>query len=112
MSIINEINFILSTRERGGAQQSRIAARTNVFWRPFLPTCANRRALADSAGRALSTDAWQLAWVGQKCRQNRLIMVSLLCHGESGSSMFCGCGVAIVGYTSCKVQRPNNIPTT
>jgi hypothetical protein len=53
MSIINKINFILSTRERGGAQQPRIAACANVFWRPFWPTCANCQALADRAGRAL-----------------------------------------------------------
>ncbi len=111
MSIINEIIFILSTRERGGTQQPRIAACANVFWWPFWLTCANRHALADWAGRALSTDAWQSAWVGQKCRQNQLVMVRLLCHSESGSSMFCGCGVAIARYTSCKVQRPNNTPT-
>jgi hypothetical protein len=29
-------------------------------------------------------------------RQNQLILVRLLCHGESGSGMFCGCGVAII----------------
>jgi hypothetical protein len=70
MSIINKINFILSTRLRGGAQQPCIAAHTNAFWRPFWPTCANSHALADRAGCALSTDAWQSAWVVQKCRQN------------------------------------------
>jgi hypothetical protein len=62
----------------------------------FWPTHANCHALADLAGHALSTDAWQLAWVGQKCRQNQLVMVKLFFHGESGSSMFCGCGMAIV----------------
>jgi hypothetical protein len=81
MSIINEINFyILYKRERPCPAASH----------------ANRHALANRAGQALSADAWQLAWVGQKCRQNQLIMVRFLCHGESGSSMFCGCGVAIV----------------
>jgi hypothetical protein len=95
-NIINEIIFTFCTRERGGAQQPHITAHANVFWWPFQPTCANCHALADRAGRALSTDAWQFAWVGQKCRQNQLVMVKLLCHGDSGNSMFCGCGVAIV----------------
>ncbi len=102
---------MLSTRERGSAQQPCIAACANVFWWPFWPTCANCHSLANRALRAISMDAWQLAWVGRKCRQNRLVMVRLLCHGESSSSMFCGCGVAIVQYTSCKVQCPNNTPT-
>jgi hypothetical protein len=104
--------FILSTRERGGAQQPCSAVHGNVFWRPFWPTCANCHAFANGAGHALSTDAWQLAWVGQKCHQNQLNMVRfLLCHGESGSSMFCGCGVAIVRYTSCKIQCPQPCET-
>jgi hypothetical protein len=38
-------------------------------------------------------------------------MVRLVCHGESGSSMFCGYGMALAQYTSCKVQCPINIPT-
>jgi hypothetical protein len=111
MSIINEINLILSTRERGGTQQPCIAACVNVFWWPLWSTCANCHTFANRACRALSTDAWQLAWVGQKCHQNRLIMVRLLCHRGSSSSMFCGCGVAIVRYTSCKVQRPQPCET-
>jgi hypothetical protein len=111
IGIIIEINFILPTRERGGAQQPCIAAPVNDFSWPFWPTRANHHALTNRAGCALSTDAWLLAWVCQKCRQYQLVMVRLLCHGESGSSMFCGCGVAIIQYTSCKVQRPNNTPT-
>ncbi len=111
MSIINEIFFIFCTRERGGAQRPHIAARANVFWRPFWPTHANHHGLADRAGLALLADAWRLAWVGQKCSQNQLIMVRFLCYGESGSSMFCGCGVAIVWYTRCRVQCPNNTKT-
>jgi hypothetical protein len=88
--------FIFCTRERGGAQWPCIAACVNVFWRPFQPARANHHALADRAGCALSTDTWQLAWVGQKCHQNQLVMVRLVCHGDSGNSMICGCGVAIV----------------
>ena len=95
---------------RGGTQQSPVAACVNVCWQPFRPTCTNHHALANRAGCDLSTDAWQSAWVGWKCRQNQLLMVRLLCQGESGSSMFCGCGMAIVQYTSCKLQCPN--PTT
>ncbi len=82
------------------------------FWRPFQPTCANCHALANRAVHALSTDVWQLAWVGQNFHQNWLVMVRLLCHGERGSSMFCGCGMAIKWYASCNsIQRPINAPT-
>jgi hypothetical protein len=48
--------------------------------------------------------AISMGW--QKIRQNQLVMVRLLCHGESGSSMFCVCGVAILQYTSCKYNTP------
>ncbi len=95
--IINEIIFCIIYKREGVAPGGlALLLVTNVFRRPFRPTRANRHALVDRAGCALSADAWQLARIGQKCRQNRLIMVRLLCHGESGSSMFCGCGVAIV----------------
>ncbi len=110
MSIINEIKFIFYKRERRRPAALHCCL-CKCLLAPFWPTCANHHALANRAGRALSMDAWQSAWVGQKCCQNRLAMVRLLCHGESGSGMFCGCGMAIIQYTSCKVQRPNNTPT-
>jgi hypothetical protein len=53
-------------------------------------------------------DAWRLAWVGQKYHQNQLVMVRLLCHGESGSSSFVV--VAWLSYDTQVVQY--NAPTT
>jgi hypothetical protein len=104
--------FLYYLQERGGGTRwPCIVAHGNVFWWPFQPTRANRYALAHRVGRALSTDAWWLAWVGRKGRQNELVMGSLLCHGESGSGMFCGCVVAIIGYTRCRVQQSNNTQT-
>ncbi len=96
MSIIIEINFHIIYKREGVVHSSLASLLlANVFWWQFRPTRANRHAFSDRAGCALSADAWQSAWIGQKCRQNQLIMVRLLCHGESGSSMFCG-GVAII----------------
>jgi hypothetical protein len=69
-SIINELILIFCTRERGSIQRPCIAACANVFWWPFQPTRANCHELVDRAGRVLSMDVWQLAWVGRKCHQN------------------------------------------
>ena len=44
-------------------------------------------------------------------QQNRLVMVSSLCHGEGSSGMFCGFVLAIVRYTRCRVHRTNNTQT-
>ncbi len=65
MSIINEINFYIIYKRERQRPAACIAACGNVFWGPFWPTCVNRHALADRAGCALSTDAWQLTRVCQ-----------------------------------------------
>ena len=107
-----DANALLSTIEGGvglGGLTSLLVAMSfgGHFGQP-----ANRRASADRAVRSLSTDARQLAWVGQKGHQNGLVMAILLCHGESGSGvLFHGCVLAIIGYTRCRVNHTNNIQT-
>ena len=107
-SFFNEINFYLQERG-GGTRQPRISARGDVFLLPFWPTCANRHTSVDREDCALSTDVWRLAWVGQYDRRNQLVMASLLCHGESGSCMFCGC---IVWLSDNTQDVEHNAPTT
>jgi hypothetical protein len=108
-SIINDFFLIFCTRERGSAQQPCIAACVNVFWWPFWPTCANSNVLDNRAGCALSTDVWQLAWVGRKCHQNQLIMVGLWCHMVKAAAA-CFVVVAWLSYDTQVVQY--NAPTT
>ena len=51
-----------------------------------------------------------MAWTGQKGRQNQLIKASFLCDGGSSSSVFCGCVVAIIQYTRCRVYTATTTP--
>jgi hypothetical protein len=61
LSIINEINVILSTGDGEGAQQPCIIACAMASGSLFWPTHAYHHALANRAGYALSMDAMQLA---------------------------------------------------
>ena len=67
--------------------------------------CIGRCGTAWHIGRCVAIGMWC-----EKAAKTRSSWWGWLCHGESISSMSCGCGVSIVGYTSSRVQY--NLPTT